>query len=254
MKKFNWKAYALLAFAVLCAWALLPFARVDQPLRPNHPASQEERATHFIALLSDDDLEPVASCTATAIGPHAIMTAQHCNDGKTFLKHIRIDASTHIYTILKWNADDRDHLIFLLNGPSFTNLEPVYTRRPGPDERVYFIGCGAEDFPCTVKHGKISNEFDPSDVDADQEIFYFTGNCIPGDSGAAVYGEDGAIVGLLTYEVRPGHCAGFSLAYTQQVYDYAAKYEPSFFDFVSILQEAQKNGNTTNNAQPAPSK
>jgi len=62
--------------------------------------------------------------------------------------------------------------------------------------------------------GKINdaaNSADISDVDKNQQITWYTLGIIYGDSGSAIYTNDGRVVGLITYGMSDGGAAGFAL-------------------------------------------
>jgi hypothetical protein len=234
---------AIVALAALCTGAFHHFRSADQPVTKNHKSIPQEKLTHLMVFMGDG----VSLCTATAIGPHALLTAEHCNDGLTPSTKVRIDTSTHIYNLLGVTADDRDHVIYLLDGPAFQNITSVVARSPRPGENVFMVGCGQHEYPCEVKRGKILDEYNPSDVDAAAGIFYFSCAVVPGDSGAAVYGEDGEIVGIVTYQIVPGEGAGFVLAFSQRQLDVAYQ-----FGLLDILLGGLSNGNNPNHTPDAP--
>lgn len=217
MKKFNWIPYVCLTLVALGAWAwtFLP-SDSSSPVTYNHPAIFQERTTHGIAFMGANTEEPLGICTATAIGPHALLTAEHCNeDSPVPSRRFYLDSSTHVYHILMHLDDDKDHTIYLIDGPAFKNYDYYTTRKPLLGERVFIVGCGRNNFPCDIKVGTVLNEFDPSEVNADQGIFYVSIPVVHGDSGALVYGEDGQLLGVITYLVSKHEGSGFELGFSQ---------------------------------------
>ena len=173
-----------------------------QPFNLNHTPTPQERSAHQVVFYYGGEH---ALCTATAIAPHALMTAGHCisdaedQDSISFM----VDHVMMRYSISKVLTDHRDHVILLVNGPAFTHIAPYVTRAPKMDEVTYLYGYGAGVYPALKKVGSVIDEYDPSEVDASAGMFYMNTQIIPGDSGAVIYGLDGKMLGLITYLV-PG--------------------------------------------------
>ena len=215
MKKLIAVLALLCALIYACGYAYDQYN--EDPFVPNHSASLQTRSSHRLSILKSEI--PLGKCTGTAIGPHAILTAAHCNEGDA----IQVDQTLTIYKIKKVIRDGRDHVIFLLDGPAFYDVQPYETRYPVVGERVHAYGFGGGHYPSEYKTGKVLDEYDPSEVDDAAGFYYFTVPAIPGDSGSAVYGSDGRMVGLVTYshKDKPGlfsrsHMAGFALNFTSK--------------------------------------
>jgi len=191
-----------------------------QPFHIDHPVSWQARTSHMLSFAMKDNTQ-VDICTGTVIGPHAVMTADHCDSNDQFPK-VFLDYSTRPYEILRAEHDDRDHAIYFLDGPAFTEIEPYNVRSPQYGEAVYIYGFGHGQYPAMPKHGVVIREYDPSEINRAQGFVYETMPVIPGDSGSAVYGADGAILGLLTYQIVDGiifkkeESASFQLAFTPE--------------------------------------
>ncbi len=84
-------------------------------------------------------------CTATAIGPHALLTASHCNEHD--LKKIHLDIVLNDYHIQKTLTDGRDHAIFLIDGPSLHDFVDYKVRAALPGEHVHLYGNGEGEYP-----------------------------------------------------------------------------------------------------------
>ena len=205
------------------------------PLKPfnrNHAPTPQERSSHEVVFYYGGTK---ALCTATAIAPHALLTAGHCIseagdlDDVTFM----LDHVLMRYTILKVLADHRDHVIIFTNGPAFTRIAPYLTRSPKMGEVTYLYGFGGGIYPALKKVGSVIDEYDPSEIDASAGMFYMNTQIIPGDSGAVVYGLDSKMLGLITYLV-PGdfdnkglfETADFQLNFTPEQISEALTFVP----------------------------
>jgi len=184
-------ALALGAFTVQCDRKPVPAV---QPL----VVSIQQKATHMITFMKYG--EGAGICTGTAIGPHAILTAHHCNkdgDVDTIKLDNAFQEEMHIEKVL---TDGRDHDIYLLDGPAFTNIAFYKSRPTKVGEKVYLYGDGGGNYPPRRLEGNEVTLFtDYSDVDARNHQIMFTMKPIPGDSGSAVWSEDGNIVAVTTY-------------------------------------------------------
>ncbi|HEY6766636.1 MAG TPA: hypothetical protein VI386_17895 [Candidatus Sulfotelmatobacter sp.] len=194
--------------------------------------SAQQKAEHLVFFYTAGGRED-GLCTATAIGPHAFMTAAHCNDSDEPNKIVEFDYSTQKIHLLAGAKDGRDHVIYLIDGPAFQNTVDVqFAVKPaGAKEKVYIYGCGGGIFPPRLLSG-IANRFrqasDSSDVDAHQHLRYYTIPVIPGDSGSAIFGEDGRILSLVAYRHYDGTSSGFELAFTKEQLAVAKAFDPSF--------------------------
>ena len=66
--------YQRITATLLAAFLFLSLGCTKQP---KTSITAQQRATHLIYFLDKND-EPVSSCTGTAIGPAAFITAMHC--------------------------------------------------------------------------------------------------------------------------------------------------------------------------------
>ena len=176
------------------------------PSRPkyNHaPITPERKATHMIKYYEDEDKgigNPSGLCTGTAVGPHALLTALHCDEGE--IDVISLDLAVQKYHIVGYIYDGRDHIIYHLDGPAFKDFVTIQEREAKVGETVTSYGDGRGDFPQHTYFGKViedSNGGDTSEIDMAAVAHVFSLPVIPGDSGSAIYGTDGDIVALVTY-------------------------------------------------------
>ena len=91
---------------------LLTFAPVLSCATKHNPiVAQAHKTTHHIEM---ETILGGGSCSATSIGPHALLTASHCEAPSDV---IAVDDVKQI--IVRVIRDGRDHSIYLLDGPAF---------------------------------------------------------------------------------------------------------------------------------------
>lgn len=179
-----------------------------------HPVTIQQKASHMLGM-ADKNGDVIGVCTGTVIGPHAILTADHCDHNEEFPK-VKIDYSFQQYDIVLTETDGNEHTILILDGPEFHDIAPYNVRTAKIGEHAYIVGNGGREYPGVRKDGKVIEEYDPSEVDKAAGIAYFDIHWIPGDSGSAIYGLDGSIVALVTFH-RGWEGAGFALRFEPHV-------------------------------------
>jgi hypothetical protein len=215
------KKLSLVIAAAVCATVLSVGVRFHAAQKFN-PITPERKATHMITYYEDDSEHRISLCTGTAVGPHALLTAMHCDFGES--RTISLDLSVKKYHIIGTASDGRDHIIYHLDGPAFTNVVTIKERKAVMGEQVISYGDGKEDYPPHTYVGKVveqANGGDTSEVDAADGTTEFTLPVVPGDSGSAIYAKDGSIVALVTYADEDVNAdihqaAGFALAFTPE--------------------------------------
>lgn len=191
--------------------------------------SIQHQAMHEIVMLFTDEetgKEQGALCTAYAVGPHTLMTAQHCDVGA---KEVYVDpvsrdtvkdhTSPH-FEIVDKEFDREDHMLLDLKGENFkaTIDNRGYTatgvRAPVQGEMIHWWGnpAGIRD---QYREGRVmgqakwdvqeSPDNDPIDGPS---VWLVEAPAIGGDSGSAVFGEDGRLVGIVTFSIAGGHVMG----------------------------------------------
>lgn len=198
----------------------------DSPYILNHTPLVQEKTAHMLLLYGFSGALGV-QCSATTVGPHALLTAQHCYNEA--IAELKLDYARRAYHIKAVERDDNEHVIFLLDGPAFTFIQPVVTGRPRINAPVYIYGFGKQNFPGTRKSGVVVDEYDPSELNQREGFFYTSINVIHGDSGSAVYDADGSILGLITFSIDqdPYHQQSgiFPLRFTEEQIQKARTYE-----------------------------
>jgi len=193
--------------------------------QPIEPMTPQRRASHRIEYEVKE--HPAGYCTGTAIGPHAILTASHC------LKHsnadlIELDNAVRDYHIEKVLTDGRDHDVYLVDGPEFTNFVKYKVRQSEIGEHVFMYGSGHAVYPPRRLDGVRVDYDDPSDVDADAGEQAFSTPAVPGDSGSAVFNDDGTITAVTTYRLTNEWMFGWLT--TEQALDFTPGFTPAQVD------------------------
>ena len=137
-----------------------------------------------------------AYCSATAIGPHALLTASHCEQPTDELAIQGVDKTA---TIVSKIRDGQDHTIYLLSGVTFDSYATVDTNHKFyQGEPVYMFGNPGE-LSDVYRTGYYAASHDPSTV-LDQAPLenLFELPVWHGDSGAAVFDANGDIVEVVS--------------------------------------------------------
>ena len=225
MKRTDLYYFITLALALFMIFGF-PTINHKPKTHPIRPVTRQQLTSQLL-VLKDKYGEDKGICTGTAIGPHAVMTAAHCNEHDDILS-MSIDMSTETHTIISESGDGRDHVIMLLDGTAFKHISSVIQGTPKQDEVVTIYGDGGGEFPPVAKYGRVTNCQDPSDIDYESGIECTTLPVIPGDSGSAVFNSKGEIIGIVTYKdgsTNPAGEIGFSLNFTQKELNEAAEFD-----------------------------
>lgn len=140
-----------------------------------------------------------SGCSATAIGPHALLTASHCELPTDMLY---LSTQEKPATIVRRIRDSRDHTIYLLKDAAFKTYAQV--RVSGLDEvgaDVFMIG-NPKHWTSIFRKGYIAGEVSddpPKELGGGpvRHILY----SFPidhGDSGAGVFDTKGRVVGVIS--------------------------------------------------------
>lgn len=228
----------ILSVLVLCLLSILPGCAPRAPRPEVIPqVSIQRKAAHLISFKGRNADNDIGFCTGTVVGSHAIMTADHCDIAAGASDTISIDLATQVYHIQKRWTDNRDHIIYGLDGPAFEDISEIHQRPAKEGEYVYYYGDPEGSYPPKLFRGQVKfNHEDVSEVDRKAGIGYYILDSYPGCSGSAVYGADGAIVGLITYGddddefgglVHKRASIGFALNFSDRQLAEVAKFKPS---------------------------
>lgn len=134
------------------------------------------------------------SCSATAIGPHALLTAAHCE-----YPEMKISVGSQEAIVVCMIHDGNDHVILLLEGITFHNYATFAEGILAQGEHVFLWGnpLGIEDM---YREGYVAGFKKAVFADGTESVdTMLTANIINGDSGAAVFNMRGEIVGVFSY-------------------------------------------------------
>jgi len=129
------------------------------------------------------------SCSATAIGPHALLTASHCEAPTSV---ITVDDTE--FTIMSIVRDGADHTIYTLSGDAFKDYATISTDELAVSDDVFIFG-NPGDMEDILRKGYVCAVGSASYL-IDLNGFY-------GDSGSGLFNTKGKIVGVLSALRQP---------------------------------------------------
>lgn len=176
--------------------------------------SKAHKSTYQIGQQTISDQ---GTCTATAIGPHALLTATHCELPSDDL-YIR-DAEGP-YTVVARIRDGQDHSILLLKGITFPTYVDVDETSLGVTDDIFTIGNPGEWQDIYQKGYVAGLKIDqsaaaamgagkPAEILIDIQAF-------PGESGSGIFNTDGVLVAVLSgdeMQVHEGRSIDLGTAY-----------------------------------------
>lgn len=202
------------------ALAVLSVAFPTQVSASGPDYAEARKTTHEI--VEHTILGGGAQCSATAIGPHALLTASHCEQPTS---KITVDEDEDV-KVLGLVRDGRDHTIYILD-VTFKFWSPVVARSPEIGEDVFIFGNPGQ-FDDILRKGYVANV-----LEADHEIperVILDMNGWYGDSGAAVFDSDGNIIGVVSIvlvqnkgEVNQKFMGCIGLGFSKEVLEAARK-------------------------------
>jgi hypothetical protein len=201
-----------------------------EPISPTVAAAtktaieQQHATTHRLAvydLLEGKGFNGEAGhCSGTVVGPHAILTAQHCftNSNK-----IRLDAETEPLHILAVFPDGSDHVIYLVDH-TFTAWASISERPLVPSESVHIWGAPGKNSD-VYRSGYFMKMTTEKSVDPALTFQFelFVLPIFPGDSGSGVFDENGNVVAVTSMGDTSAESMDLPLVFTQAQLNLASK-------------------------------
>ena len=184
MKKF------LLYLAILCI--SLPVFAVSPAVSKAHKASYQ---------IGQETLSDHAVCSSTAIGPHALLTATHCELPSDDL-YIRGEDGA--FPIVARIRDEQDHTILLLKGITFADYVAVDQKSIDVTQDIFTIGNPGK-WRDVYQKGYIAGILIDNSMEAafgggHPPIILIDIQAYPGESGAGVFNTDGVLIDVLSGE------------------------------------------------------
>lgn len=134
-------------------------------------------------------------CSATAIGPHALLTATHCEEPSDTLYVEEIEDALHIQSRIR---DENDHTIFIVDA-EFTDFVSVKLNDDfDQGEELFYFGNPGK-FHDLYRRGYVSGSYDSSSVFNQRPLeILFDFNGWFGDSGAGIFNKDGQVIAVVS--------------------------------------------------------
>jgi hypothetical protein len=200
-------------------------------LPTGYAKSQRHKAAHIILMTAGDRK---AGCSATAVGPHTLLTAEHCYVGQNTLlgmtlgqdvwgpEKLYIDstvdevrAGTAVQHVIKRIIlDHQDHMLLDFGSDThFTTFIPMKFREPVQGEHYYLFGNPAL-IVDQYREGYVTGKDNMSPDEEGLEYFIshpcylLSGPVVGGDSGSSIYALDGTLIGITTYGLEDGAFIG----------------------------------------------
>ena len=232
MNKFTKTLTTLVVMVSLVATPMFAFGNKH---KFNKLQENQHKSMHEIVMVNRSEDGTVVGgglCTAYAIGPHTLLTAEHCNDTQT--NEVYIDAPLELirpqkvtpYKIISRAFDHQDHMLLDVSGINFKNTIVLtdHVRAPRQGEHTYSWGNPAgirDQYREGLVMGNMPNpKADPDDaekIDATGTVYLIAEPVIGGDSGSSIFSaEDNQLIGIVTYGIDEGQIAGmYAVVFTQ---------------------------------------
>ncbi len=147
-----------------------------------NPVKAAHLTTHHTTTTT---LFGTSGCSATAIGPHALLTASHCEAPVDVVTVDEIE-----YKIVGTPIRDGfDHSIYILTGTAFKDYAVIATDEVDVADDLFIFGNPA-DMEDQFRRGYITS--------VSEEMFTIDVNGFFGDSGAALFNTKGQIIGVVS--------------------------------------------------------
>ncbi len=163
------------------------------PEQPKTSLEHQHATTHrifFKGIFEDDNPH---SCSATQVGPHALLTAGHCEVNSN---EIFIYPDKKATKILATIPDGNDHVIYIVD-KTFSDYSPIEERALIPQEPVHMWGNPLHENDAW-RDGFFREITTVPDFIGDTPVNEFILPCYGGDSGAAIFDASGHIVSVVT--------------------------------------------------------
>jgi hypothetical protein len=217
--------YTILALSIACAGQTTKPHPQDEPTSTGTPRvaasiTKAHNSAHRIGILAVGEGE-LGSCSGTAIGPHALLTATHCSSPSAVVSIDGNDAD-----VLGTMGDGLDHTIILVSA-TFKDYVDVAARvnldqseeifvfgNPGPFKDVYrkgyVAGFNKPEKPETALQALTAPKQHAGNDGV--KVTFYDLNGFFGDSGSALFNLEGKIVGVTSFIVGAAN-EGYTMKY-----------------------------------------
>lgn len=185
---------------------------------------QQHATTHRIAVYDlekgDTWNQEVGHCSGTVVGPHAILTAQHCFFDSNL---IRLDSEKDPIHIVAAIIDGNDHVIYIVDR-TFKTWASINERPLIPNESVHIWGAPGHNSD-VYRSGYFVKYDTEKDLDPALKV-QFENFILPtfgGDSGSGVFDENGNIVAVTSMGDKSADSLDVPLAFTPDQLDAATR-------------------------------
>ena len=188
-------------------------------------AQKEVQHSAAVTIVMVNDKEHVgAGCSATAIAPHVLLTAQHCDvDGGVLYLNQNVKPYQHALTVSEKYYDNNDHMLLVVPGVEFKHTivyDANKVREIKQGEHLYLWGNPAlvmDQYREVYATGTYPYNESNEEINAGGKFEIVSGPVVGGDSGSAIFSsEDGQLVGVTTYGLAGGLFLGsYPLHFTQ---------------------------------------
>jgi V8-like Glu-specific endopeptidase len=149
--------------------------------------------TPYVHHIETKTVMGVGTCTATAIGPNAILTASHCEDASDTV-YIDGDKAKIVGAPIR---DGADHSIYLLQmSKPFEKFATISFNPPKVGDFACMIG-NPGDLKGFYRSGQFAGSM--TDDDTGKSVWMFNFFAAPGDSGAGVFDNTGSLYAVISY-------------------------------------------------------
>lgn len=172
---------------LVCTSVLLLFTSLS-PLSHQDSRKIEERAHGAAYHIAQMVVSNRKICSATAVGPHALLTAAHC---ELPTDELYIEGQQEAVTIVNRIRDGADHTIYLIAGiefPSYATITVKPELHIGDD---VFLWGNPGDWQDILRRGYIAGE------ESGNIVYSFRAD--HGDSGAAIFDSHGDVIEVLSF-------------------------------------------------------
>ena len=199
--------------ALLCLSSIASFGTARPEVKAAYKANMH---------IHQETITDRATCSATAIGPQALLTATHCELPTDELEIEGLDKPVKIVGRIR---DGKDHSIYLIEGFTFKDTVAVAQNKIEPTDTVFIWG----------NPGQLTDMYRVgvfSGVISEEDVLLFQLPIYPGDSGAALFAENGTVVEVVSFsftqQTKDGRSITFAgvwpLSFSQEDIDKAVKF------------------------------